>query len=560
MRRFIPLILLCILAGCLILPFSNRPLHIDDPMFVWAARHLADHPTDFYGFAVNWMGREHPFGSIFPIPPLMSYFLATAAHVVGWRELSLHLACFPITILNVIGVYFLSARFCRRPFLSTLIFLLCPAFVISSTTLMCDPLLLCFWTWAITFWVWADRRSPWLLPLAGLCAAAAVVTKSTSLGLIPLLFLHAILFPATSRQRVLQAFSLSIPLLTVVAYELIYHHLYGITAFQNAVRYSTLSQRALNIPAALRILNTLIFTGGTGCSAALLLLAVASRKTLAISLAAIAGFTLLLASAVAPPAGWADSSTPHLSSAGFAFYLQLSLLLFAAVLILFSCAGQLRPRRQIPGRADHLFLLAWIISLLIFSAFLNWSINVRSMLPMLPALCILAVRATDKLPRLPRLRVAISLSLSAILTIAVTWGDYQLARTGKTAANTLADQMPALQQTTPGSRVWFTGHWGFQYYLQLRGFTALDTSHPQYQPGDYVIFPTTGFGGLPQASGFQLVRQITIGSPQWVSTAQPNLAAGFYHSDGTSLPFVFGSSPAESFSIVRVTPDSKVSP
>src|SRR5688500_9265440 len=47
---------LIVTLACLLLlvPFLSKPLHMDDPMYVWAAEHILNRPLDPYGFDVNW--------------------------------------------------------------------------------------------------------------------------------------------------------------------------------------------------------------------------------------------------------------------------------------------------------------------------------------------------------------------------------------------------------------------------------------------------------------------------------------------------------------------------
>ena len=49
---------LWLVIGCLLLlgPFLGKAVHVDDPLFVWAAQQICRHPLDFYGFSVNWYG------------------------------------------------------------------------------------------------------------------------------------------------------------------------------------------------------------------------------------------------------------------------------------------------------------------------------------------------------------------------------------------------------------------------------------------------------------------------------------------------------------------------
>ena len=44
--------LLTVLLLLLLLAFLKRPFHIDDPLFIWVARHIQSHPANPYGFSI----------------------------------------------------------------------------------------------------------------------------------------------------------------------------------------------------------------------------------------------------------------------------------------------------------------------------------------------------------------------------------------------------------------------------------------------------------------------------------------------------------------------------
>ena len=46
--------------AAILIPFSDKAFHMDDPMYIWAAKHIVSDPVNFYGFNVNWFGIETP--------------------------------------------------------------------------------------------------------------------------------------------------------------------------------------------------------------------------------------------------------------------------------------------------------------------------------------------------------------------------------------------------------------------------------------------------------------------------------------------------------------------
>ena len=78
--------LLIIVIACLI-PFCNKAFHIDDPLFIWTAKHILVNPIDFYGFSINWYGWEMPLYQVTKNPPLGSYYIALASLPFGFGEI-----------------------------------------------------------------------------------------------------------------------------------------------------------------------------------------------------------------------------------------------------------------------------------------------------------------------------------------------------------------------------------------------------------------------------------------------------------------------------------------
>jgi len=133
-------------------PFIDKAIHIDDPLFIWSAEWILKHPVDFYGFNVNWYGGTSLMAAINCNPPATAYFLASVASVFGWREIVLHCAFIPVAFAAAAGIYQLAKIWCGRPLLATLVASITPVFLVSSTTLMSDVLMLALWVWAMVLW------------------------------------------------------------------------------------------------------------------------------------------------------------------------------------------------------------------------------------------------------------------------------------------------------------------------------------------------------------------------------------------------------------------------
>lgn len=561
------LIFLCLLALALLLPFVTKPLHLDDPVYVWVAQQIRSHPFDFYSFHLNWQGHDQPVSRFLESPPMLSYFLAAVSLVTGFQPFAFHISFLAVNLLSVIGMFLLAEKFCGRPFLAALLFLICPAFLVSATTLMCEPLMICLWIWAMYLWIVGTERAPWLLFVAGMLALIAILTKYIAISIVPLLILYSILRPARARIRWMHAIALSIPVAGAIGYEMLTAHRYGTGAFAGATDYLSASHRLVVVPAAVKLLNTFCFTGGCAAACVAMLPLIFRRWITILVLLSIAGLSVAAAVCFLPPDGWIQNSDPKNSdasnlSASLAFYAQSMFWMVAGLSL---CAlfiiRLIRQRRQFFSNGEA-FLFAWMAGIFVFAGFINWCINARVILPMLPPVCILTVRALDSIQVLPRLRTRFALGLAAVLAITVARADYNLASTIRTGADESAGVARAAQNAAgvEKSPLWFVGHWGFQYYMEALGGRAVDDLAPKWHPGDIVIFPAESYGGTPGGSGFLHIRRLEIGPSRWVATTQVHLGAAFYCSYGYGLPFVFASIPPEAVDILRVTPGTKIHP
>ena len=146
-----PVVAVLVCVGCLT-PFVNKAFTIDDPLFLWAAQHIQHHPADPYGFEVNWYVSPMRMADVTKNPPLACYALALAASLFGWSEHALHLIFLLPAAGMAWGTYRLAEDLSGRPLLATLTAVLTPVFLVSSTNVMCDTMMVCFWVWAVVCW------------------------------------------------------------------------------------------------------------------------------------------------------------------------------------------------------------------------------------------------------------------------------------------------------------------------------------------------------------------------------------------------------------------------
>jgi 4-amino-4-deoxy-L-arabinose transferase-like glycosyltransferase len=527
---------LTLLTVAALLPFLAKPFNMDDPLFVWAAQQIQAHPVNFYGFAVNWYGVPQPMWAATQNPPLMSYYLAVSASLLGWSETSLHLACLLPAVAVVLGTYRLAQKFCRWPMLAAGLTLVAPGFFVSATTVMCDVAMLALWVWAVVFWTEGIREnSPRQLFWAGVLLALALLTKFNSLCLLPLLAAHGWL---AKRNIGRWWIFLLIPVVALGGYEWLTFQLYGEPHFYASNHFAQNHQTFHGWAKFFKILNALTFTGG--CSAAMFFCAplLWRKKTLAI-LATVGTVLLLVALAGGVMeknfgwlTGWQRTNVE----------LQMLVWLVGGLAGLALASTDVWQKRD----ADAWLLWLWVTGTFLFAALVYWMVNARVVLPMVPAVAILMVRGLEaNRPAWPA-PIKFPIAASLILSLLAAQADFHLANNARKGA----EQISAAYAGQPG-KIWFEGHWGFQYYLQACGGEPLNYRQPDLHYGDLVIQPDSNSNMLPPAAlKASRLADYTAASFPGFATLDAQLGASFYSDIWGPLPFAFGRTRPEMFHVL----------
>jgi hypothetical protein len=532
--------------ACL-LPFSGRAFHVDDPLFVLAARQIVRHPLDPYGFNLIWNTSLERMADVTKNPPLACYYGAAVGQVAGWSERAFHIAFLVHPLALVLGTYRLAKHFTRFPLLAVLATVLTPGILVSACSVMCDTMMVALWVWAVILWMEGlQPRKAWYLAWAGVLIAASALTKYFGASLILLLAAYSF---ARLRRLGNWAWYLLIPVGALVSYELWTHALYGHGLLASAADYARTQRASLHASRLSMALVGLSFTGG--CTLSVLTfcpLLAWSRKAAGI----VAAASVLAASALI--FGWVDLGKQVEGPGGDALRAQwgsvgsqLALLIAGGLFTLALATSDYWNRRS----PDSLLLGLWVLGTFIFAGFLNHTINARSVLPLIPAAGILTVRRLETVhiawTRSLILQVAGALMVSGVLSIWVGSADARLANLAREAAYSVQWQTRNEVET-----LWLEGHWGFQYYMEQLGAVPVDAQDFQIRPGDLVVVPenNTTYAGFPQDMIFQMVTVLDFANPSWATTICWRRGAGFYSLG--PLPFTFGPAPPEHYSLLRV--------
>jgi hypothetical protein len=109
-----------------------------------------------------------------------------------------------------------------------------------------------------------------------------------------------------------------------------------------------------------------------------------------------------------------------------------------------------------------------------------------------------------------------------------------------------------------GHRVWFAGHWGFQWYAERSGGRILTITPPYPLPGDLVVVSTNSEPGIPilRMLGMRYPRATHLGHVEDATPGGRLMSAeagvGFFSNAWGYLPWGWGTEPLDTFDLWRI--------
>jgi hypothetical protein len=457
----------------------TKPYHLDDAAHLLIAQWIAFHPLHPMQGLLNWSGYPQPIAATNQ-PHLYFYLLAAWGSLFGFGEVAMHILQSGFTAAAIWLMHRLSRRLApdHALFLTALL-VLNPAFFVEQNLMVDVPLLS---LWLGFFVALVERR----FALAGLACAAAILTKYSSLCLLPILAMAPLL---THRPAGLSA--LAIPLAAIAAWSGFNLwddggiHILGdlhVSILGDAhVGHASQTLGHLAYAFLYRLLvcaDIWLLTAGALCPFGVIALVQSGRLPRASYLVCAAGLlalAALVASRVVP-----DKLSDALLFAGFAAN--------GAALLL----ALRRPRDE-----DDIILWLWLVLTTVFYLALSPFIAARHVLLILPPLTLLAVRAVP--PAAPARMFALGISL--LLSLGLGLSDYRFAAFYRA-------QAAAIPASLPGARITAAGHWGWQYYAARHGMAQLDILAPP-PPGSFLAVAREVDHSLPANLSLQRVQTIT---------------------------------------------------
>ena len=205
------------------------------------------------------------------------------------------------------------------------------------------------------------------------------------------------------------------------------------------------------------------------------------------------------------------------------------------------------------GRRDvaMLALGAWLLVPLVIAPYVH--LPSKYLLASAPAAAILVARELSVGGgSWPRWVLAFTCALGLVLGVAILRADARFSGLGREAA-----AKGIAPQVAVGRRVWFGGHWGFQWYAERAGARVLTLTPPFPQPGDLIV--TSLRSDL--TAGIQQLIFETLGASHLGRTEDRTPGgrlmsdgAGFYSNYWGLLPWVWSDGPIDTIDLWQVMP------
>jgi hypothetical protein len=373
--------------------------------------------------------------------------------------------------LIAVSMYYLAARFTKSPICTTLAFLTLPAVYVLSHTVMTDIPLAAFWIASTAlFCRGADSGNRMQTWSGALAAAIASLISYSGFCLVPLLSLYAVL--RKNRGALVAILILPAGLLGFVLALSSLH--YGRFTPGMFLDYYFFAKRVVAPSLLFEKLIFAVLAVGTTAIVPLVLLGRNRKKRLLLTFSTAIGIAWLIL-----PSSYSAVSK-----------LLFVLLCWGGLLAMIEVVGKVPAmfcsRTHRDTDTDEVFLSVWFAGWLIFcvAAYMNGS--ARYLIPAMPPLILIVFRRIESLSdgRSRRWIRAATIAVGASLAILMAISDYQFADIYREFASK-AKRI----YSTPDSRWWFTGEWGFRVYLERAGGQELGRRDASPKPGDLLMVP-----------------------------------------------------------------------
>lgn len=552
------------------LPFLGHAFYIDEPLFMRIARQIQSEPLNPYGFYYQWNLYPEPMHKIAAFPPVFSYYLAwVSGGTLFPSEWVIHLSLVPFAMISVLCMY----AFARQMELSrgesafgAALLAVSPAFVVSSVMAMPDvaTLAMVLLSTVLAIYGWKREKSVPLI-LSGICLGLAALLRYNG---APMILILALLGLAFQRRKAMVFLPSAVGGFFVVAW-LVVSGLSGGESHASEVlsifaKFNGWMSRFWSMNIHLSLSTFIPF----------LLLPLFWKRRFwwwAVVAFFCVDFATIGSDGIKRFAFFPDILFFAL---GFAMLLELTGVFFLSwsklkiiELDQESDDSHLGIRLRLK-KLSHLYksqewldivFILWI-AVMLFIPIIYVHFATKYLLLMQAPLLVIVIKKTRDFSILRLRNLSWGLAPALALSLLVAWADFSYANLYREEARAAQAQIfrplnKSLQ--SPDAWVWFTGHWGWQYYLEKEGGIPLPALTENLNLGDWVL--TSKFASatdLTSSLEDKLVQEVSktkmISVP--IRTMNPYARAGFYSNHWGPLPYNFSTTPAEVFNYFQVKP------
>lgn len=541
------------LAAVVCLLNAVKPAVVDDTAYLLYARQVAADPLDPYGFEVFWYTVPEPAMEVL-CPPVVPYWLGVGMTLVGESVPLLKLWLFPFVWLLGWALRELLRRLARGTEGAALPLLMLSPAALPTVNLMLDiPAAALGLAGLAVFARACDRRSWRLAAGAGLLGGLAMQTKYSTLLMPAVIFWYGL----THRQARAAGLAVVVAAGVFAGWELLLVQKYGRSHFLTHLAGQEgggglagfVREKFALLPGLVGHLGLLAVGVGLYAGRA------GGWPWWAVRTAAVV-WAVCVAFVCFVPAERAvmrdDKRGPHTPFASPLFKATGSAVLLTAA----GGAGGLLVRRRQPltvrRSADSWFVAGWVAVEVAGYFALTPFPAARRVIGLTLALGVLAARLVRLRPdrRPGRWVVPFGVTVGLLTAAVDTLDAYPEKALAERAAAAAADR-PA------GARVWYMGHWGFQWYCERAGMVPVVPGQSVLRPGDVLVLPLYPAGAAfprphagagaawPPTGVVEPLAEFVWGDPLSAQTV-PNLYGG-------DLPLVGRDHPRLRVGVYRLT-------
>jgi len=509
---------------------APKPLTVDDGAYYYFARQIARDPLHPYAFTMHWYTYPQPANEVLA-PPVLPYWLAPVYAVGGERPWLWKLWLLPFALLLVGALHALARRLAGGLAWPVVLLAVTSPLLLPSFNLMLDVPAVALGLTALALCLRAcGRRSLRLALLAGLAAGLAMQTKYTALVTPAVLLLYA---GVMGRPRLGCAAAATAGLVFAGIEGFLWHQ-HGASHFLVNLKDS---QHAQQWEYKLAVARALLPMLG-GLTPGLILLGLAALRAPGWLLA---GAAALLAATYAA-VGLADFEMPVFGLWGFVLAGLVVAAMVRLVLLPSPPGGEgpgvrgedsLSDPRLASGASDgpgpisehpsapgpslaplanasprvvgkssvafrlSLFVVLWLLlEVCAYVPLAPFPAARRVLGIVIACTFVLGRRAALLRPALEQRLIHGAVAggaLAGLLFYGVDLVDAAVQQNAPEAAAAWIAQQPVAAGPHPAT-VWYTGHWGFQYYAERAGMKAVVPFYPGLdssllRPGDWLVVP-----------------------------------------------------------------------